>query len=145
MERPVVYPAADEKELKFSSKFAGTDLNGLMFKGRAERLGWHRGSVIDGGGIAFYCKSFPGAGADALLSLDGMYIGIDMYTSIKLECLCFVKTGSVKFASYVYDEPADAKDERLIPFGQVPPIVYSETLGDLGKIAGKKSDNSEEQ
>ena len=145
MERPVVYPAADEIDVKFSSKFAGTDLNGLTFKGRAERLGWHRGSVIDGGGIAFYCKSFPGAGADALLSLDGMYIGIDMYTSIKLERLCFVKTGSVKFASYVYDEPADAQDERLIPFGQVPPIVFSETLGDLEKIAGKKSNDGEDQ
>jgi hypothetical protein len=141
MERPVVYPAADEVDMKFSSKFAGTDLNGLTFKGRAERLGWHRGSVIDGGGIACYCKSFPGAGADALLSLDGMYIGIDMYTSVKLERLCFVKAGSVKFASYVYDEPSEAQDERLIAFGQVPPIVFSETLGDLEKIAGKKGND----
>ena len=145
MERPVVFPAADERDLKVSAKFAGTDLNGLTFKSRAEKLGWHRGSVTDGGGISFYCKDFPGAGADALLSLDGMYIGIDMYTSIKLERLYFVKSGSVNFGSYVYDEPADEKDERLIAFGQVPPIVYSETLGDLEKIAGKKSaENGEE-
>jgi hypothetical protein len=93
--------------------------------------------VIDAGGILSYYKSFPGAGADAMVALDGMYIGIDMYTSIKLERFCFVKTGTIKFGSYVYDEPSDAKDERLLPFGQVPAIVFSETLGDLGKIAGK--------
>ena len=74
-----------------------------------------------------------------MLALDGMYIGIDMYSSIKLERFCFVKTGSVSFGSYVYDAPADAKDPRLLPFGQIPAIVFSETLGDLGKIAGKGS------
>jgi hypothetical protein len=144
MQRPVVYPAADEKDVKYSSKFAGTELNAMTFKGRAEKLGWHRGSVTDGGGVTFYCKSFPGAGADALLALDGMYVGIDMYSSIKLERLCFVKSGSVKFGSYVYDEPDNDKDERLIPFGQIAPIVYSETLGDLGKISGKKDGDGDE-
>ena len=74
MQRPVVYPATDEKDVKYSSKFAGTELNAMTFKGRAERLGWHRGSVTDGGGVSFYCKTFPGAGADALLSLDGIRV-----------------------------------------------------------------------
>jgi hypothetical protein len=110
----------------------------MTFKGRAERLGWQRGSVVDAGGISCYRKCFPGAGADAILWLDGMYIGIDMYTDIKLERFCFVRSGSVSFGSYQYDEPANDQDPRLLAFDQVPPVVFSETLGDLAKIAGQK-------
>jgi len=41
---------------------------------------------------------------------------------------------------YAIDEPDKDDDPRLIPFGEVPPIVYSETLGNLetGKIVGEK-------
>jgi hypothetical protein len=138
MERPVVCPAAEDRGTKISSKYNGTELNGMTFKGRAERLGWQRGSVVDAGGISCYRKCFPGAGADAILWLDGMYIGIDMYTDIKLERFCFVRSGSVSFGSYQYDEPANDQDPRLLAFDQVPPVVFSETLGDLAKIAGQK-------
>ncbi len=143
LERPVVFPAEDEKQTRMSTKYRGTSLNAMTFKGRAERLGWQRGSVCDGGGITCYAKSFPGAGADAILGLDGMYIGIDMYADIKLEQFCFVRGGSVTFGSYTYDEPSNDKDPRLIPFGEVPPIVYSEILGDLGKIAGQQEGEEE--
>ena len=138
MERPVIFVAEADRDVRLSPRYVGTDLNGMTFKGRAERLGWRRGSVSDAGSIPSYVKSFPGAGAEAILYVDGMFIGIDMHESVKLEKFCFVTAGSVKFGSYTYDEPADEKDERLIPFGQVPPIVFSETLGDLGKIAGQK-------
>jgi hypothetical protein len=138
LERPVVYPTTDEKPLKMSSKYKNTDLNAMTFKGRAERLGWQRGSVCDGGGIPSYRKSFPGAGADVILETEGMFIGVGMDDSIKLGRFCFVKSGSVLTGSYVYDEPSDEKDPRLLSFGEVPPIVFSETLGDLARIAGTK-------
>ena len=67
-----------------------------------------------------------------------MYIGIDMYSGIKLGRFCFVKSGSVSSGSYVYDEPRDERDPRLLSFAEVPPIVFSETLGDLARIAGAK-------
>lgn len=140
LERPVVYPASDEKPMKMSSKYNDTELNAMTFKGRAERLGWQRGSVCDGGGISTYHKSFPGAGADVMLEIDGMYIGIDLYSDVKLGRFYFVKSGSVSTGSYVYDEPADEKDPRLLCFGEVPPIVFSETLGDLARIAGAKEE-----
>lgn len=143
MDRPVIFIPADDCGLRFSSKYTGTELNGMTFKGRAERLGWRRGSVSDGGSIPTYCKSFPGAGADAILYLDGMFIGIDMYSNVTLDKFCFVKSGSVTFGSYTYDDPENDKDERLIAFGQVPPIVFSETLGDLAKIAGKQNEDGE--
>ena len=144
LERPVVYPTAEEKAVKMSSKYKNTDLNAMTFKGRAERLGWQRGSVCDAGGITSYRKSFPGAGADVMVETEGMYIGIDMYSSIKLGRFYFVKGGSVSTGSYVYDEPNDEKDTRLLAFGDVPPIVFSETLGDLAKIAGMKGEKEEE-
>lgn len=138
LERPVVHLAPEHAGKKSLADYAGTSMNGMTFKGRADRLGWTRGSVCDGGGITTYTKSFPAAGVDVFLGLDGMHIGIDMSTDIKLEKACFVRSGSVKTGSYTYDEPGDENDPRVLPFGQVPAIVYSEVLGDLHKIAGKK-------
>jgi hypothetical protein len=67
-----------------------------------------------------------------------MYIGIDMYSDIKLQDAFFVRTGTVKVGSYTYDEPSNENDERVLSFGEVPPIVYSEVMGDLRRIAGQK-------
>jgi hypothetical protein len=137
LERPVVQLELDRAGNKFLKEYAATSLNGLTFKGRVDRLGWTRGSVCDAGTITTYFKSFPAAQVDAFLGLDGMYIGIDMSTEISLGNVFFVRAGSVKTGSYTYDEPRDENDGRLLRFGDVPPIVYSEVLGDLQKISGK--------
>lgn len=63
--------------------------------------------------------------------------------TIKLGRFAFVKAGTVSFGSYEYDEPADEKDARLIAFADVPPIVFSETLGDLTKISGAKQTDAD--
>lgn len=139
MERPVVLVKQEDRALKIFKKFHGKTLNGMTFKGRAERLGWSRGSVVDAGGISSYRKGFPAAGVDVLISVEGMFIGMDMYSEITLGNALFVQSGSVKFGSYNYDEPEDEGDERLLPFGEVPPIVYSEAMGDLQRIAAGKS------
>ncbi len=65
-------------------------------------------------------------------------IGAGMDSNIQLGDLCFVKTGAVKVGSYSYDEPAKEDDPRLIPFGDVPAVPFSEVMGDLIKIAGAK-------
>jgi hypothetical protein len=125
------------RESKFFTAIRGTKINGMTFRGRAERLGWRRGSVGDGGWISAYWKSFSAAGADAFLMLEGMFVGIDMYSEIKLLDAFFVRGGSVRIGGYVYYEPPKEDDPRLLPFGQVPPIVFSEVMADLQKIAGK--------
>jgi hypothetical protein len=145
LERPVLVAAPEQRDLKYCRDFAGTELNGLTFKGRAERLGWNRGSVCDAGYIGFYYKSFPSAGVDVFLGLEGMCIGIDMYSDITLGDAFFVKTGSVKIGSYEYDEPAGAEDPRLVPFGDVPPIAFSEAMGDLRRISGKTGPQATEE
>jgi hypothetical protein len=137
LERSVVLVKSDRVDQKTLADYSGTDMNGMTFKGRAERLGWTRGSVCDAGSITSYFKTFPMAGVQAFIGVDGMYIGMEMEDEVKLQDAFFVKAGTVKVGSYEYDEPANEKDERVLRFGDVPPIVYSEIVGDLQKIAGK--------
>lgn len=140
LERTVVTVKPEQKDLKYGGDVVGTELNAMTFKGRAERLGWARGSVVDAGGINEYLKTFPTAGVDVFIYLEGMYIGVGMDDSIKLDKFFFVKHGSVKIGSYEYDEPSEASDPRLVPFGEVPAIAFSEAMGDLAKIAGKQAE-----
>jgi len=137
LERPAVTVQETEIPTLFGQSVAGTKLNGMTFKGRAERLGWTRGSVCDAGCINYYLKTFPAAGVDVFVSTEGMFVGMDMYSEIELDKVFFVRHGSVEIASYTYDEPADAQDPRLVRFGDVPAIAFSEAMGDLARIAGK--------
>lgn len=144
LERPVVRVAAGQRKQVFSHDYDKHQMNGMTFKGRAERLGWTRGSVVDAGGISHYWKSFPAAGVDVFLSLEGMYVGIDMYSDITLGVCFFVEHGSVKVGGYEYNEPESAKDPRLIPFENVTEIAFSEAMGDLARIAAKSQRTSDE-
>jgi len=143
LERSVVTVKHEQKATKLSSEIAETEINAMTFKGRAERLGWARGSVCDAGCINFYTKGFPTAGVDVFVGTEGMYVGIDMYTNIKLGRVFFTKHGSVQIGSYIYDEPGDEQDVRLVPFGEVSTIAFSEAMGDLMRIAGKDKTSTE--
>ncbi len=137
LERPVVPLMPERADKKTLRDFAGAGLNAMTFKGRADRLGWTRGSVRDGGAIPFYFKGFPSASVDVVLELEDMYIGADMDAEITIQDAFFVRSGSVKTGSYTYDEPGHESDDRVLRFGDVPSIVYSEVMGDLQRIAGK--------
>lgn len=144
LERPVVRLAPDQEHTRVSSEFDRIELNAMTFRGRAERLGWSRGSVVDAGGVNYYYKQFPAAGVDVFIALEGMYVGIDMYSDITLGDVVFVKHRSVEIGSYTYDEPSGENDERVMPFGAVPAIAFSEAMGDLVKIAGKSGTQAAE-
>jgi hypothetical protein len=144
LERPVVIVAPSQAGAKFGGEVAETELNGLTFKGRAERLGWSRGSVCDAGCINFYLKTFPAAGVDVFVATEGMYVGMDMYSNVTLGKIFFTKHDSVQIGSYIYDEPGDEQDPRLVPFGEVPSIAFSEAMGDLTRIAGKDKTSTEQ-
>ena len=68
------------------------------------------------GGVTAYRKVFSGAGVEAFLTLEGMYVGIGMDETITLGDLFFVTSNSVKVGSYTYDEPGKEDDPRLIAF-----------------------------
>ena len=136
LDRPVVFVEDADRPLRVLAHFAATNLNALTFKGRAERRGWRRGSVVDGGGVTCYRKSFLAANVEVILFIDGLFMGAGMDDQVTLENACFVPSGSVQMGSYIYDDPGP-DDPRLLPLGEVPAIVYSEAMGDLRAISGK--------
>ena len=143
MDRPVF--AVDAKDCERTLCFAFEDrrLNALTFKGRAERRGWRRGSVIDSGEVSAYRKEWPHHSLESFLRLEGMGVSADFESDTTLKDFFFVRTGSIVTGSYTYDEPRDKTDPRLLKLGDVPPIVYSETLADLHFIADKKAAEDE--
>lgn len=51
-----------------------------------------------------------------------------------LRRLAFVRAGTVRRGSYVYDDLAE-DDPRAVPLGAVPPVVFSEAASDVANFA----------
>jgi hypothetical protein len=143
LDREIVAPDESTAAKKQYDGVDGTTLGALTFRNRAEKRGWRRGSVNDGGGVWHYVKTFPASGVDVFLGLDDFFIGVGPDDQVGLGKALFVKADSVKTGSYTYDEPKNDDDPRLVPLGDVPPIAYSEAVADLHFIAGKAADEEE--
>ncbi len=129
--RPVIRLQNEDKDIKIYKKFAGIEYNGYSFVGKMDKLGWNRGSVADGGSITSYFKDFAWLGVTAIIEQTGV-LSVGYYEeNAELGNLYFVKSKSIKFGSYVYDEPRDETDNRLLLLGSVPQIIYSEIMTDL--------------
>ena len=126
------------------NRFTGwTDVD-LSETGRTEAKA--AGELLKEGGYVFdvaYTSVLTRAIRTLFIALDGMYVGIDMYSDITLGHVMFVKHRSVQVGSYTYDEPSGEKDERIVPFGKVAAIAFSEAMGDLAKVSGKSSGQTE--
>jgi hypothetical protein len=131
LDRPAIFLKETDKNVKLSTEFNYVQYGGYSFVGKMEKLGWSRGSVVDGGGIASYYKDFSELGVTAIIMQVGV-LSVGYYDeNAELGDLMFVKNKTVSFGSYNYDEPEKSDDNRLIPFGEVPPIVYSEVMADM--------------
>jgi hypothetical protein len=131
--RPVLQLPPERQGEKVSKDFAGVTVLAGTLRNRAEKLGWIRGAVSGGGGIRAYWKGFPAAGLDAVVGVQDMYIGAGWDAEVELGRVSFVRAGG-KGRGYEY-APID-EDPRLVSFGEVPPILFAEVMGDLQKIAG---------
>ncbi|MEA5258166.1 DUF4132 domain-containing protein [Arcicella aquatica] len=131
LNRMVVLLKEEERSLKMSEEFSNVKIGGYSFVNKMDKLGWIRGSIVDAGGIASYYKDFSEAGITAIIIQKGV-IGIGyLEENAELGSLMFVHKGKVAFGSYVYDEPENIYDTRLIDFENVPSIVYSEVMADM--------------
>ncbi len=139
LQRPVHKLDEKDRERFFLSSF-DRKIEARQAVGYFEKLGWQRGSVVDSGMVSAYRKVFDTAGIEALIETEGIIMGYYDFDDSRLGRLYFVKKGTVRFGSYTYDEPKDDKDPRLVPLGEVPPIIYSEIIGDLEKIAPKSEE-----
>lgn len=143
LDRPTFAVADDEKARTKCFRFENEELNGSTFKGRAERRGWRRGSVVDSGEVSAYRKLFPHDKIEVFIKTDGLNVQSMDYDDVKLEDLFFVRPGAVAIGSYMYDEPRDESDGRLIGLAAVPPIVFSEAIADLQAITKRKDEDAE--
>lgn len=138
LDRPVETLEKDHgnrREITFTENI---QISGGTFLSRMNKRGWNRGSVIDAGGVTSYYKPFEGAGVEAILFLEEYWVGFDPMDSFPLGKALFAKLSTVDRGSYTYDDP-QPNDPRVISFGEVPPIVYSETIADLkALIAGQE-------
>jgi hypothetical protein len=145
LERPVIRVPGADRDVRIGKDLAGIRLSALTVRGRAEKLGWARGPGGEGGMVDAYRKVFPGAGVEAFLELDGMSVSPGMDESVGLGDYYFVEGGAAAVGSDVAHDPIGGGDARLIALGAVPPVVYSEVVGDLSRIASKAEGESEEQ
>lgn len=140
MLRAVFSPKDDDRTKTISFEFENKELAGLTFKSRAERLGWRRGSVVDGGAVSAYRKLFERHQIEAFIGTENLAVQSYDGGEVTLEQLFFVKAGSVVTGSYTYNEPKDQSDQRLIKLGDLPSIVYSETIADLHAVTREAVD-----
>jgi hypothetical protein len=137
IERPVVRLAsAAEADHRLIRRVRGARINQLAFRGRAEKLGWRRGSMGESGSVLHYRRLFASAGIEVFLQTHGLFMGMGRDESIELGDACFVREGSVQVGSYLHDDPVNAMDTRPLRLGDVPPVIYSEAMGELERIAG---------
>lgn len=135
LERPVVLLEAAHENRRKIDVACGHKLSAGTFRGRAERLGWQRGSVVDAGGVPSFYKDFAESGVEVELEIEGYYISIDPMEQVELGAARFVRAGSIARGGYTYDVPGD-DDPRVLRFGEVPSILYSEALADLRTMIG---------
>ncbi|MFC7337498.1 DUF4132 domain-containing protein [Haloferula chungangensis] len=108
---------------------------GTLFS-RSEKLGWHQGSVVEGGELCSLYKIYDAAKVEVILELSGFFMGGGYDNDGSLGRALFVKKGSVARGGYVIDVPSQ-DDPNVLAFGDVPAIVYSETVADLKMIIGE--------
>ncbi len=131
LNRPVILLDSMDENVKMSDAFEGVEVGGYTFLSRMEKTGWVKGSIGDGGCILSYYKTFTEVGLVAIvLQTGGLSVG---YYDVNAEIgkVMFVKKADIRFGNYAYDEPSKMNDPRLVRFGNVPPIVYSEVMADM--------------
>lgn len=145
LDRPMFAVADDEKPRTKCFRFEDQELASATFKGRAERLGWRRGSVVDSGEVSAYRKLFPHDKIEVFIKTAGLNVqsGYDVDAEVTLADLFFVRPGAVAVGNYMFDEPRDESDGRLIGLGAVPPIVFSEAIADLQAITRRRDDEAD--
>ncbi len=143
LDRPTFAVTDEERARGKCYRFEDQELAGATFKGRAERRGWRRGSVIDSGEVSAYRKTFPHDKVEVFVGTNGLSVqsSFDGGDDVTLKDLFFVRPGAVVTGSYTYDEPHDESDARLIRLSDVPPIVFSEAVSDLQAITKRKDED----
>lgn len=125
-----VYTINEEQqhEQKIISSLPAGDFSPTAFPKALEKLGWYKGPAEDAGFYYLFYKDYDGVIAELEFSGTSIsyYEGME---DISLKALHFFNN---KKTRYHYFQPTDA-----IKLSLVPPRVYSETLYDILRAAGR--------
>jgi hypothetical protein len=131
LDQPTYRKCDKVKDLKIDWRFENKPIKRFSF----DKRGWRRGSVVDAGGVSGYKRQFRHFDIETFIMLED--VNVREPGTGQLKQLFFVPKGSVYTGSYVYDEPQNDSDNRLIAFEALPDIVYSDTLADLHYFMGE--------
>jgi predicted DNA-binding WGR domain protein len=131
--RTVYVLEAGEESAHELKRFQGTELAAPTLVFTLEKLGWVRGTAMDGGGFDEHSKQFPAAGVTAVIGYEGTvsmgYIDPNERLTVNSAHFC---QGLRAPSGYGWNL------ENAMKLGQVPPIVLSEVLADLHVLRSKE-------
>jgi hypothetical protein len=121
LDRPVFRLREDQAVLRTLTSFPHSRVQAKALVFPLENRGWVRQGSADGGILNLHSRHFPGLGVTAHLEyLPGAFLGDLAGSGLQdLTQLYFVELNTRPNSS------------QALPFGKVPPVVYSETLRDL--------------
>ncbi|MBZ9558922.1 MULTISPECIES: DUF4132 domain-containing protein [unclassified Modicisalibacter] len=96
-------------------------------RSNADKLGWRRGPVEDGGVFSTYERHFPGVALAAVITFKGDLVGdaVTLSSLTALESLCFVRMRGNDALAYA----------RPLALVGVPAVMLAEALGDYHALA----------
>lgn len=125
----------NRREISFTDELqlpAGT------LRSRCEKHGWVQGATGDGGYVYTFYKPFPTGGIEVYLQVRefAAFSGFDQEVTLGP---ALIARRSPDERRSEMEEPDDPADPRVLSFGEVPAIVYSETISDLKAITASSS------
>jgi hypothetical protein len=121
----------EEKETKIS-RFHGIKLEPLVLVGVMDRTGWVKGTPGDAGVFDEFIRRFPGPNVAAILNFDsGIPMGyLQGWEDQEVRDVIFLEGDGKGYHRW-------KKDLKLLPLGEVDPVVISEVLDVLEALKAK--------
>jgi len=133
MGRKVYTLEPGEESQKELTRYKGLKVVAPTLVGILEKLGWTRGTAMDGGGFDEHSKQFPAADVTAVVNYEGAvsmgYIDPNELLTLETAYFCRGMRGPSGYGG-------DGKDKK-VPLGDVSPVVISEVLSHMQVLKGK--------
>ncbi len=121
----------EEKETSIT-RFDDFKLEAVVLKGIMDRTGWTRGSAADHGVFTEFTRYFPGTNTTAILDFeDGIPMGYMEGWGEQSITAVYFREGQAE------EHYRGKKDSKLLPLGEVDPVVISEVLDVLEALRAK--------
>lgn len=134
LDRDIIQLPKKLYKVTLSRSFEDRTLPAGKFKNRAQKRGWKKGSIGDGGSILSYKKAFKEGRIEVFVETDNLQTQGMFDEEMVLGKCFFTPLGFVQTDSFWFSEPRNETDNRLITLRDVPKVIYSEAMNDLKEI-----------